>query len=404
MLTPIHRKFKFLLLVFLCAYIFIPNLLVSTSRYKADPDQTECRKTGAQDPSNRIHFPRPTDRNSTIKKIKLTDTGALVDRCDWTDALLELTRVDEPQVVILYIHGWKHNAEEGDTDLENFRSFVSEVASDEERQVVGIYVGWDAATNIGPLENLTFWSTKATADRISQSAIISKLIGAIDNIRDRKGGKRDQVVLIGHSFGARILFSATSQILLHSLQSAYPNVASEERTSSGRRKIVYRELEGPADQIILLNPAFEASIYTALDSVKRVRKERFRRDQQPILVTISTTNDFATKLFFPLGQWVGLLRRPAQLTSIGNFSDYFTHSLTKDESCSKVHEKVDFWADSYCNSKIHLSRTDDEQRNNPFLVVSTNKYVLDGHNGIWNKDFRAWLQNFIQESETNKIN
>jgi hypothetical protein len=73
-----------------------------------------------------------------------------------------------------------------------------------------------------------------TADRIAQSAIVTKVFGAVDSVLSASGGdpgtfptgalvsgpfrelpqRVNLFVTIGHSLGARMLFSATSQSLV----------------------------------------------------------------------------------------------------------------------------------------------------------------------------------------------
>ena len=124
------------------------------------------------------------------------------------------------------------------------------------------------------------------------------------------------LIAIGHSFGARILFSATAQSLVYETESAHPGFPGGE----------YKMVEGSADAVILLNPAFEASRYTAIDDFIR-KDEHFKASQPPLLITVSTDNDWATKRAFPIGQWLGLARSERELTTLGNYQPFFTHAL-----------------------------------------------------------------------------
>src|ERR1700731_2231964 len=91
------------------------------------------------------------------------------------------------------------------------------------RDVTGIYVGWNAEAPLwGWLENITFWVKKNNADRIAQSSSITEIYSAVGSIvaKDPKG--QDQFIAIGHSFGARIFFSATAQPLVSAVELAHP--------------------------------------------------------------------------------------------------------------------------------------------------------------------------------------
>jgi hypothetical protein len=161
------------------------------------------------------------------------------------------------------------------------------------RRVVGIYVGWDGA--VGPAFlglNPTFWNRKLAADRISQSSVLTKIFAATKYARrqERESKKiiaRDMTIMIGHSFGARILYTATSQVLTDEIQRQHP----------GKERGSYGVMAGPADLVLLLNPAFEASVFTAMHTVNRGQEkwwERIHRKQQPLLLVLSTENDWAT--------------------------------------------------------------------------------------------------------------
>lgn len=60
-----------------------------------------------------------------------------------------------------------------------------------------------AGTRARRLRELTYRSRQRAADRISESAVVSKLVGAIDSVRRKAMQPDDLVVSIGHGFGAR---------------------------------------------------------------------------------------------------------------------------------------------------------------------------------------------------------
>ena len=396
------RWFAFVLLLLLAAlYSGLPYYF-EHSGPKADVSHFACPPGRPGDPDSKDYGAR----SPVIKIIDLTDRGELVDRCQWTDALYELVRVQREKVVLLYVHGWKHNSDPKDTDLTSFTSFVEKYATEEPaRHVVGIYVGWDASTQPTWLENLTFWGRQRAADRISQSSTLTKLIGAIDSIRhiqaygraraqNVEAVKLDPIIAIGHSFGARILFTATSQLLLYKVQMAYPTSLDD----------TYEVIRGPVDMIVLINPALEASAYTALDSVRR-NKEDFSPRQLPLLMSIATGGDWATKLAFPAGQWIGLARTQRELTTLGNYSAYSTHQLMSGKTAQATTRSDT--ADEYCQSGICLVRksqpdVDRQQRNNPFLVVDADLDVLEDHSAIWKAPFVEWMAALFRRIDRNR--
>ena len=125
----------------------------------------------------------------------MTDDGEFVNRCEFTDAVYEVRNSkNESELIVWYVHGWKHNAKASDSDLKYFKELIGELTKREaepeaisRRRVVGIYVAWDAA--IGPsmlvLRDLTFWNRKRAADRISQSAVLIKIMAAAKHAREQ---------------------------------------------------------------------------------------------------------------------------------------------------------------------------------------------------------------------------
>src|SRR5262249_15241226 len=213
--------------------------------------------------------------------------------------------------------------------------------------------------------------------------------GAIGNIKRMRAHARDRFFILGHSFGARIVYSATAQLLLYEAEQAYP--------PPGER--LYREIRGPSDVIILLNPALEAAVYTPVNSLRRNRKEgdykeAFSPKQEPLLVSIATTDDWAMRYAFPMGQRIGAARDDKELTALGYFDDYITHALGENSNAGDSTGSVADWTERFCIAHVCLTRLD-QSRFNPFLVVKTSD-ILRGHNGIWKREFVDWLVGFLE--------
>ena len=395
------------------AYVFLPQSLEGP---QPDPSQDRCEpKSAKSDPD---HTLRPTPGD--VKVIHLANDGQFLDRCELTDALYELnwdvergeiTNANErqrrpkvkpgaesrPRLTLLYVHGWKHDASDTDSDLVAFKKLVKilDKRYRDEKQVLGVYVTWNALNGWGIFDNLSFWSKKRIADRISQSAVVTKIIASIGAMRQRDEKRFDQLIVIGHSFGARMVFSAMSQ----------PLVAAVARSHPGARHNRYEVIPGSADAIILLNPAFEASLYTALEGFCR-ETEKFSDYQPPLLVSISTDNDGATRNLFPIGQWLAMFRTEAEKTTLGNFGRYRTHTLTADSTdCPNTEFEAlseGFAAAELCLTRDQVPSHANGKRceHNPFLVAGTTEKVINGHNGIWGKKFSAWMSAFLAALES----
>jgi hypothetical protein len=266
------------------------------------------------------------------------------------------------------------------------------------KQVLGVYVGWNAMSKVPPFnwfpfDNLTFWSKETIADRIAQSAVTTKIISSIGSVMSAGDSAANQFIVIGHSFGARMVFSATNQSLIYDTEKAHPGYPGG----------VYREIQGIANAVILLNPAFEAARFTALDAITRI-EEDFADDQLPLLLSISSDGDLATKTAFPVGQWLGFYRSETELTTLGNYTAYETHSLrTADSnSCgSSVSNDLSesFVANGLCLARDPTPHNDDQiiQPRNPFLIAWTTSDIIKDHNDIWNEKFSGWLFAYVNE-------
>ena len=351
-------------------------------------------------------IPRPTP-SPIVRKLDLSDNGELMDRCQWTDILVEIrggpnlaSGKDRAKFVVFYVHGWKHNSSPADTDLTNFTALIASLSAakkDSGQDVVGVFIGWPGASSPVPvLKNFTFWDRKNAADRAIAVANVTKLLGAAANIKRLRRDPRDFITAIGHSFGARILFSSVAPVLLHNQSMAHPG-------SEG----IYDVFYGAANLTILLNPAFEASRFSAFNSNRRT-EEQYNRAQEPTLLTISTSNDYPTRFAFPAGQILTGRWTERERTTLGNYEDYVTHALQRT-SAPAPRDKDVRWFDQFCDGSggahgkaesLCLTRTAAEkQPGNPFLVARTDGEILDGHNGIWKDTFQTWLIKFIEETE-----
>lgn len=357
--------------------------------------QSECLpEEGRPDPSGQQMV---RGQRAVVKVVQFTDDGEYTDRCALTDVLLEL-KVEKPQIVVLYVHGWKHNGFNGDPDLIEFGRAIetlalNEAAAGRDRRVVGIYVGWNAKrTRLPILKELTFWGRKRAADRVSQSAAVTRLLGAVDNISAQRRQPGDLTIYAGHSFGARILYSATAQLLVHKLQMAHPGIPNKP----------YENFSGTGDLVLLINPAFEASLYSVFAAQQARWQETFLPSQKPVLLAISAENDKATKSAFPLGQIGGLEFSKVRRTTLGNYSDYVTHRLAPcvanlSQSC------VDTSFEHFCAAGACLTRQEGKSLPyNPFIVAQADPSLVDGHGGIWKPQFREWLASFIAQLDERK--
>ena len=379
--------------------------------------------------------------------VEFDDQGWFWDRRQmWTviDRLSEeVNRQD--LLMVVFAHGWKHNASVCDGNMSCFRETLSQVQDLEvaaanaqkrkPRKIFGVYLGWRGLSLEGSfLTNLTFWERKNTAHQVGSSAVTELLVRLNSiryikrNVTAEKKPSPTQLVIIGHSFGGAVIYSAVSQLLID-------------------RFIDYRGEGNPpepfGDLVILINPAFEAKRYEPLHQMALERT--YLPGQTPIMAIITSQGDQATKKAFPIGRWFSTLfdkhrdadQKEANRAAVGHFARYRTHALRAvdlstaakksartDAACScpymqgtstlsvdnlellatfrKQWNKGLFkagWSQSFPGSVLtHDPYEKKSHPLNPFFVISVDNEIINGHNDIYRPVFVDFMRYFIQLS------
>jgi len=245
--------------------------------------------------------------------------------------------------IVVYVHGWKHNASSADSDVRNFRrllgdAYLVELAKKEEfglppHRVVGVYVSWrgDSLAMPDPIKSASFWNRKSAAERVAEGesrTLFSRLRGfeakQNEGPRPPAGENKVFMILMGHSFGGLILFNSISGALI--------NYLYDRARDPNAKDLVPRF----GDMVILANPAIEAVRYTPLHRAA-VSRGGFDFYQAPVFVSITSTADWATGVAFPMGRSLSTLfetklsdeERTANRNTMGHVDDYVTHVLKK---------------------------------------------------------------------------
>jgi hypothetical protein len=244
--------------------------------------------------------------------------------------------------IFVYVHGWHHNAAHDDGDVRNFRKLLHDSALIEhsrgtDHRVVGIYVGWRGlSARFPPFRELSFWTRKNAALHVAQGSareLFARLRGfrcaqsrrnGATDCNDQDGFDRSNVRLfmVGHSFGALVLFNAVAGSLVESMTRAHDGGAPGAPTPRF------------ADMVVLLNPAFEATRYTPLHRIATLGAPATA--EPPLMIAITGSADDATRIFFPIGRTINSVfqrtvnaeEEQANTNTIGHMSDYLTHTLT----------------------------------------------------------------------------
>jgi hypothetical protein len=233
-----------------------------------------------------------------------------------------------PHYVMVFVHGWRHDASIGDSNLADFRLYAAHVArfledraildpNTPKPQLTAIYVGWRGARTDetwlrrkfgvfgkwigGFLAVGTLFDRKPVSEAIAPSVL--NALRAIDS-RLNIGRpipdvgyvptNKNKMIVFGHSLGGNLLITALREDLV---------------------KLVLKHVGGTyvqpvlGDLVVLINPAAEASKWIemqralwqrlALESAERrplgeyvVAHRFFRRDQVPIIVSATATRDW----------------------------------------------------------------------------------------------------------------
>jgi hypothetical protein len=381
--------------------------------------------------------------------------------------------------IIVYVHGWKHDARSDDSDVERFRQVLASARTlerggkDNPRKVVGIYVGWRGKSwNLpGPLINLSFWSRKAAALRVSHGTV-QELFARLRTVQQyynsrtaspdcatpregrlTTGGCRVRTLMIGHSFGAWILYSAMSGQIMATLNAerdldAQLDQHGKDDTTGREHAAKGVANRRPAEMIVLINPAFEAVRYQPVHQAAINYKNRVA--QPPILVTITSTADLATKDAFPAGRFLNsIFERPvtseeqneAMTHTHGHIELYQTHELIRiaSEPCPgwqkpgplsssdkdqilknkaiEVENSARFfnqytqdngllrpWVRDFCGGVrlVQLKQSDPRQNRDPNSLVwniRTDASLIPGHSEIMGDEFLEFVRQLYDDTE-----
>lgn len=372
--------------------------------------------------------------------IEFDDQGALWNPEQQAAVVNRLSEIGKTQGVMLvvFVHGWKHNASQDDANVQLVREALTGLYKDEAKssaeekrqplRIMGVYVGWRGLSfKVPMLKNLSFWTRKNTAHEVGYGAVAETFIRLENEIlRSNKieneppadakepgaARTRSSMISVGHSFGGAVLYSALSGILTDRI------ISREEGITGGA--------SGLGDLVILINPAFEANrIVPLIDGTKK-RPNAMTGPRRPALAVFTSQGDWATKVAFPIGRILSTrhesyrskLQKSGDRTAVGHFDHILTHrlkakppgnpprttdSIRKDPSASKVQEarqEVKSQKESGMLGTVEYSQTilepvDPKSEVTPVLVVSVENSIINGHNDIAKPIFLNFLSEFI---------
>jgi hypothetical protein len=318
--------------------------------------------------------------------VEFDDQGRCYDRAQMkalADHLDALRNAGEDVIILLFAHGWKHDARTDDDNLSSFRGLLSTTVQFERertpagckpRPVLGVFVGWRGLTTFGPsdlIADTTFWGRQEAGHRVATGSA-RELFGRLRHYRNSRLNDNGSPLLViaGHSFGGMIVYSALAQSLIEA--------ASDHQDIMDSRF---------ADLVLLINPAIEGARYLPIyDLVYNVDDVKNSQPQLPLFICVQADNDQAVGFAFPVGNAknrleeaaIGDLEKRCITHGLGFIDEFRTHRL---EAQSADAEPV-------------LTPPEIMQPS-PFWVVRASPLVINGHSGIWQTPFLKFLASVV---------
>jgi len=352
----------------------------------------------------------------TLGFVEFDDDGRFYDQRQ-ADALLNsLQASQQPQYVVLYTHGWHHNAKDSDNNVRRFKESLRDIKlRNPHYRVIGVYLGWRGETVETPwLCALTFWSRRSVSERLGQKQFPDFLLN-VEAIVKHDADPDNRLLTIGHSLGASVMLNALQPVWLQRLH--------QGRGDQARF----------GDLVLLVNPAVEARRFADLRAaVRRIAATNRLEHANPLVVVASSEADTITKNMFTYSRAVpawfeSLLDPVAQVnipgasqwdlaaTAVGHFRGFITHRLEATATAS-TNQACTVNAASGINASptaltldrptgimtdagvwrvadgLQLRPMAELPMADPLWVVQTDKYVLPNHGFMAQKPFWCFIE------------
>lgn len=370
-----------------------------------------------------------------------TNQVKAVEQMIRTEAGIGQSNVAQGIVIVVFAHGWKNNAAIDNDNVEMFRKILNQLGASEmiqtnhaARKVVGVYAGWRGlSSTLEPFKELSFWERKNTAHKVGGYGAMTELLVDLETLQEAGNASlatnapRTELIIVGHSFGGAAVYSAISDIVTERFV---------DTVKHGQ------PLKPLGDQVILLNPAFEASRHYNLNQMA-ASIDQYPTNQRPVLSIFTSKGDWATHYFFPMGRFFSTIfeknrdaqQKKANRDAVGWFEPFVTHDLLYNtnaeamaggnstlnlttrkhqlhgadqllSSINNVHEQRKKWhpnnttAATYYFDETILKPRGNYRPGDPFPIVSVDKKIMKDHDDINNPVLINFLGEYILFCQT----
>jgi hypothetical protein len=399
-------------------------------------------------------------------------------------ALITKRKEAGPVAVVAFIHGWKNNASAYDErqkhqkNLAGFKKALQQLAEkDPGHAYIGIFLSWRGQSLPGD-PFLSYWDRREAARRVGGASMTEALFklmfatkqprpptqddkcGAFEPVgaADPSPAVHDVFILIGHSFGVRILERAISQPLMALLYERAAEAESCRKIYDNKHKdkpLNVLTFDSPADLIVTINAANDA--FEAKAMIEGMQRMNLRAcsgstceargdffDSAPIIVSILSEGDWITRKLMPFaqaisypsqnlnrkydadagqeGQLVDAKQHSFFLHNEGSIQQLVSHTLTPCDAghtCSpckgvlifsikpESYQLVPVWIDPSTCQTVPPASQDAETgkkgdahesrfiNKTPFWVFMVPKSVIPNHSDFFTPETSALLQGIV---------
>lgn len=386
----------------------------ATQNYYRTDVRTEPCPLGGYADCSAANLQWHADDGYALGFVEFDDEGRFYDARQAESVLSWLSDGAGPDYVVVYTHGWHHNASETDFNVGRFKESLKAIKQRHpDYRVTGLYLGWRGETMDTPyLRMLTFWDRRAASASLGHGPFKDLLLQVE---RAVKSHPDNRLLTIGHSLGALAIFNALQADWL-------------ER--------VRRQGQGFGDLLLLVNPAIEASRFIGLRKAvgEMPSLSVFNQAAYPSLMVIGSEADRMTGSAFTWSRAFPALFEPGpdafsasespeasawelSATAIGHYQPFLTHRLeatpesSDATSCPAVLDgdtpqmepprllaaagQMPLpWLEG---PRLSLRRIPVESGNGPLWFVQTDKNVLPNHGFLNRKPFWCFVEYSLEQ-------